>query len=69
MVEKYHLYKDNPQVKISEPWKDILEKLVGIMPVGEEEKAEEGACAFYPRCSFSNRRCLIEVPVLKKYEK
>ena len=25
MVEKYHLYKDNPQVKISEPWKDILE--------------------------------------------
>lgn len=25
MVEKYHLYKDNPQVKISEPWVDILE--------------------------------------------
>ena len=25
MVEKYHLYKDNPQMKISEPWVDILE--------------------------------------------
>ena len=39
-----------------------------IVSVLTEEKAEEGACAFYPRCSFSNRRCLIEVPVLKKYE-
>lgn len=25
IVKKYHLYKDNPQVKISEPWIDILE--------------------------------------------
>lgn len=39
-----------------------------IVSVLTEEKAEEGACAFYPRCSFSNCRCLIEVPVLKKYE-
>lgn len=39
-----------------------------IVPVLTEEKAEEGACTFYPRCSFSNRRCLTEVPVLKKYE-